>query len=161
MMNRMTGLVTCLLVFTMPAQSNDSPEALQEAFMAALRANDADGLAACYAADAVNFPVDALMAVGPESVRASWSGFFSAFKVLEAGLSQDHLETHGDTAIAWGLFSILAEPVGGGEVVEMNGRYMDVARNIDGKWLYVADHASIPLSGSNSESSGGDGADTE
>ena len=39
----------------------------------------------------------------------------------------------GDTAVAWGLFTIMAEPVAGGEAVEMQGRYMDVAKNIDGK----------------------------
>jgi len=27
----------------------------------------------------------------------------------------------------------------------MKGRYMDVARNINETWLYVADHASMPL----------------
>ena len=31
------------------------------------------------------------------------------------------------------------------EAVEMRGRYMDVAKNIDGSWLYIADHASMPL----------------
>ena len=75
----------------------------------------------------------------------SWSGFFAAFKVVDANLSETHLETHGDTAVAWGLFTIIAEPVEGGEAVEMVGRYMDVARSIDGTWLYVADHASMPL----------------
>jgi hypothetical protein len=39
----------------------------------------------------------------------------------------------------------MAEPAEGGDVVEMKGRYMDVARNMDGTWLYVADHASMPL----------------
>ena len=128
-----------------PALANESPEALQNAFMAALEANDPQGLAACYASDAVNFPVDSLIGHGPDSVAASWTGFFAAFKVVEASLSEQHLEVHDDTAVAWGVFTILAEPTEGGEVVEMTGRYMDVARNIDGNWLYVADHASMPL----------------
>jgi ketosteroid isomerase-like protein len=78
-------------------------------------------------------------------VIESWGGFFAAYKVVDAALSEEHLEIHGDTAVAWGLFTIMAEPVEGGEAVEMKGRYMDVARNIDGSWLYVADHASMPL----------------
>ena len=113
--------------------------------MAALKANDAHGLADCYASDAVNFPVDTLVGIGPESALQSWGGFFAAYKVVDASLSDKHLEIHGDTAIAWGLFTIMAEPVEGGDAVEMKGRYMDVARNIDGTWLYVADHASMPL----------------
>ncbi len=113
--------------------------------MAALKANDAQGLANCYASDAVNFPVDTLVGIGPESALQSWGGFFAAYKVVDASLSDEHLEIHGDTAIAWGLFTIMAEPVEGGDAVEMKGRYMDVARNIGGTWLYVADHASMPF----------------
>ncbi len=138
-------LLVCTLLAAQGLQAADSPKALQEAFMTALLANDAAGIAACYSSDAVNFPVDRLVGVGPQSALESWSGFFATFKVVEARLSQDHLETHGDTAVAWGLFTLKVEPVGGGEPSEMIGRYMDVSRNIDGTWLYVADHASVPL----------------
>jgi ketosteroid isomerase-like protein len=113
--------------------------------MAALKANDVQGLADCYTSNAVNFPVGTLVGSGPESVIESWSSFFAAYKVVDASLSDTHLEIHGDTAVAWGLFTIMAEPVEGGDVVEMKGRYMDVARIMDGTWLYVADHASMPL----------------
>lgn len=140
-----------LFVFTLaaccaiPANANESPQALQDTFMAALKANNPQGIADCYANDAINFPVDALVGHGPESVAASWAGFFAAFTVVDANLSRQHLEIHGDTAVAWGVFTIVAEPAEGGEAFEMVGRYMDVARNIDGSWLYVADHASMPL----------------
>lgn len=143
-MKKLLCLITGLFCFSL-SFANESPEALQEAFMEALSANDAQGLAACYTDDAVNFPVDSMMGFGPESVLDSWNGFFEAYNVLDASLSDDHLEVHGDTAIAWGLFSILAESAEGGDPIEMKGRYMDVARNIDGSWLYVADHASLPL----------------
>jgi ketosteroid isomerase-like protein len=51
----------------------------------------------------------------------------------------------GDLAAAWGLYTITAQPVGGGDPLVMQGRYLDVARNFDGRWLYIADHASVPL----------------
>jgi ketosteroid isomerase-like protein len=137
-------LLTCCICLS-PAFANESPQILQDAFVAALKANDAQGLADCYAADAVNFTVGRMIGFGPESVVENWNGFFAAYKVVDASLSEDHLEVHGDTAIAWGLFTILAEAAESGELVEMKGRYMDVSRNIDGKWLYVADHASMPL----------------
>jgi uncharacterized protein (TIGR02246 family) len=137
------------LLIILPAWSwafaNDSPEALQAAFMNALRTNDVNGLAACYTEDATNFPVGSLAGVGPDSVRTSWNGFFADFRVTSARLTNEHMEKLGDTAVAWGLFIIMAEPVGGGDPVEMQGRYMDVSRNIDGQWLYIADHASIPV----------------
>ena len=53
------------------------------------------------------------------------------------------VETHGDTGIAWGQFKLLAEPVAGGDPVEMLGRYTDVSRNVDGSWLYILDHVSM------------------
>ena len=138
-------LYAALVLAAPPAIAQDSPQALQDAFMAAVRAHDADALASLYTEDAVNFPLDRLVGTGPPSARAAWAGFFGNFRVLEAELRQQHLETHGGTAIAWGLFRILAEPRSGGEPAEFLGRYMDVARNFDGRWLYVADHASLPL----------------
>ena len=113
--------------------------------MNALRANDVDGLAACYTANATNFAVDSMIGNGPDAVRESWAGFFAGFTVLGATLSNQHMESSGDLAAAWGLFHLTVEPAEGGDPVEMHGRYMDVARNIDGSWLYVADHASMPL----------------
>ena len=144
-MKKVLCLLSCLACFSSSSFANESPQALQNAFMTALNTNDAQGLANCYSSNAVNFPVDSLVGSGPESVMESWSSFFTAYKVVDASLSNTHLEIHGDTAVAWGLFTIMAEPAEGGDALEMKGRYMDVARNIDGIWLYVADHASMPL----------------
>jgi ketosteroid isomerase-like protein len=127
------------------AHAFESPQALQDAFMAAMRANDSNGLAACYTADATNYPPDLMSGTGPESVRASWGEFFRQYRVLSAETSDGRMEISGDLAAAWGLFTLTVEPVAGGEPVVMKGRYMDVARNFDGNWLYVADHASMPL----------------
>lgn len=144
-MTKLMFLLTSLVCFSSSSSANESAEALQDSFLAALRANDVQALADCYTSDAVNFPVGSLIGTGPESVIESWGGFFAAYTVVDASLSEQHLETHGDTAVAWGLFTIMAEPTEGGDLVEMKGRYMDVARNMDGTWLYVADHASMPL----------------
>ena len=137
-----------LLIILLPAWAiglaNDSPQALQDAFVAALIANDVEGLAACYTDDATNYPVGSMAGVGPESVRESWNGFFDVYTVTDARLFDDHLEELGNTAVAWGLFSLTVVPIEGGEAIEMQGRYMDVAKNFDGNWLYVADHASVP-----------------
>ena len=144
-MKKILLVIALMAAYAAPAAANDSPEALQANFITALRANDVQGLAGCYTKDAVNFPVASLIGHGPKSVAASWTRFFAAFTVIEATLSEQHLETHGDTAIAWGIFTIRAEPAEGGEIVEMKGRYMDVARNFGGRWFYVADHASMPV----------------
>ncbi|MCH8228311.1 MAG: DUF4440 domain-containing protein [Proteobacteria bacterium] len=138
-------LLILFLAISPVADAFDSPQALQDGFMAALRANDIEGLAVCYTADATNFAIDSMSGTGPESVRASWGGFFQAFTVTAAELSDEHLEVSGDLAAAWGLFTITAVPAGGGDAVVIKGRYMDVAKNFDGNWLYIADHASVPV----------------
>lgn len=143
-MQKIVATVLFLSVSSL-ALANESPQALQDTFMAGVITNNADAIAACYTDDAVNFTLDNMVGIGPESARQSWGSFFEAFDVDKAELSETHLEVHGDTAIAWGLFMIIATPRDGGEPVEFRGRYMDVARKIDGRWLYVADHASMPL----------------
>lgn len=140
-------LLTIIMFLTISpfATAFDSPQALQDGFMAALRANDIEGLVMCYTDDATNFAIDSMSGTGPESVRASWGGFFEEFTVTSAALSDEHSEVSGNLAAAWGLFTITAEPAGGGDAVVIKGRYMDVAKNFDGSWLYVADHASVPV----------------
>jgi len=137
--------LVALLLFVSPVFANESPQALQDAFVAAMEANDAAALAACYTADAVSYPIDAMADTGSEHVLASWQSFFETYKVSHLGLSVGGREVMGDVSVAWGLFTLTAMPRAGGEEVVMKGRYTDVSKNIDGKWLYVFDHASMPL----------------
>lgn len=127
------------------AQAFDSPQALQNGFLDAMRANNADGMAACYTVDATNFGLGAMVGTGPDAVRADWNEFFKNYTLTGVELSDQHMEISGDLAVGWGLFTITATPVGGGEPVVMAGRYTDASKNIDGNWLYVVDHASMPL----------------
>ena len=143
-MKKLIAIFAFIVLFSMPALGNESPEALQDAFVKAMQANDPDGLAACYTDDAVSFAVDVMVGVGPDFVRDSWNAFFEAYTIKKATLFDTHMEKSGETAVAWGLFSMLVEPVAGGEAIEMHGRFMDVAKNVDGRWLYIADHASVP-----------------
>lgn len=138
-------LLLSIGAFSSVANAFDSPEALQEGFMAALRSENADAIADCYAPDADNFTLNSMKGVGPDSARESWGGFFEQFDVVSAELSEQAMVRSGDLAAAWGLFTVIARPAEGGELVTLVGRYMDVARPIDGRWLYIADHASMPL----------------
>jgi len=144
-MKMLLTLFATLTLFSTPVFGNDSPKALQDAFVQAMENNDADGLAACYTDDAVSYAIDVMSGVGPDFVKDSWNAFFAAYTVKDISLSETHMETFGDTAAAWGIFVMLVEPVAGGEAIEMRGRYMDVAKKMDGNWLYIADHASMPL----------------
>ena len=116
-----------------------------DAFVRAFKANDLDGVVALYAEDAVSFPADTMAAQGKEQIRQSWGGLLNNFDVQDLIVSNAHHETSGDLSAAWGNFKMILLPKEGGDQVVMEGRFTDVARKIDGKWLYVADHASLPL----------------
>lgn len=59
-------------VFSVAAQ--DSPKALQQAFVTAATSGDVDAMAALYTEDATNYPIEgALAANGQAGVRASWA----------------------------------------------------------------------------------------
>lgn len=138
-------LMSLLLAGFTPAFANESPQALQDAFTAAVLANDADAVAACYTPGATNFPISIMTETGRDSVRVSWQGFFATYTAISLSLSDKHMETIADTSMSWGLFSMTVEPLGGGDPVVMRGRYSDVSKNVDGQWLYVFDHASMPF----------------
>jgi ketosteroid isomerase-like protein len=131
------------LLLSPALQANDSPEALQESFMTALRAGDMAGIAACYTEDATSYDVGVQVLHGPEAISGSWGGFFEAYEVLAADLFDNTVETHGDTGIAWGEFALKVKPRAGGDPFRMVGRFTDVSRNVDGTWLYVLDHVSM------------------
>lgn len=138
-------LAAISLSLTANVQANDSPEALQQAFMNALLAGDAATISVLYAEDAVSYDVATQRVEGPEGVKGSWGEFFETYTVISAELFNNSVETHGDTGIAWGEFKMTVQPAGGGDPVEMVGRFSDVSRNIDGSWMYVMDHVSMPL----------------
>jgi len=117
-------------VFT-PSIANESPQALQDAFIAAVQANDADAVAACYTNEATNYGIGVMIEKGKDAVRKSWQDFFSANKVLDIALLDGHMEILGEAAVAWGLF-------------KMSVAYTDVSKKVAGQWLYVFDHASVP-----------------
>ena len=133
------------LLLSGPALAAESPQALQDQFLDSMRANDAAGIAACYAPDAVSYTVGTLVVNGPDGVKADWQKVFEDTEVTAAQLVDVHSETHGDTAVSWGEWQLTVQPRAGGEPMQMVGRFSDVARNFDGNWLYVMDHASMPL----------------
>lgn len=139
------ALLLAGLALGSPALAAESPQALQDQFTDALLANDAAGLAACYSPDAVSYPVGQMVVNGPDGVKADWATFFEDMEITTAQLVDVHMETHGDTSVAWGQWQLTAKPRSGGDPVQMEGRFSDVARNFDGNWLYVMDHASVPL----------------
>jgi len=118
---------------------------LSEEFVKRFEGNDLEGVVALYAPDAVLYPPDATEAIGTDSILKAWGGLMNAFTVQKLKITDAAHEIHGDTAVGWGKFTMILIPKGGGDTVRMEGRFTDVSKRINGKWVYVFDHASIPL----------------
>jgi ketosteroid isomerase-like protein len=120
----------------------DEGESAADCFIRNFTANDADAVTACYAADAVLWIPGQPMAKGTEQIHAAFAGYFAAFTVKEFTIEKLGGQAVGDDAATWGTFRLVAvAKSGGAETVEV-GRFLDVSRRVDGKWVYVVDHAS-------------------
>ena len=118
---------------------------LDAAWVKAAKAGDIEALVKLYAPTAVTYMPDEMRAKGTEEIRASFQKFLGASNVKEMTLTQDFETTSGNLAASSGTFSMTVEPKGGGAAQTMEGRYSSVAVRKGGKWMYVSDHASMPI----------------
>ena len=141
---RETATIFGLLAMAVPAAAGEHAARLvDQAWVKAMKANDLAAIMALYAPDAVAFFPDGDYKGAP-AIRKSWSDFLAGFTVTDA-TSEGTYQTTGDTSLGWGYWTLTAVPKGGGDAIPMRGRATVVVKKIGGKWLYVADHASMPL----------------
>ena len=136
------ALILSALGFASAALAADGAEALDQAWMKAMKAGDVAAVAACYAPDAVLWLPGAPEARGAKAIQDEYAGLLGANTVTEVSLTDGHYETHPNLSYGWGHFTMTLTPKAGGAPTTMVGRYLDVAKKVDGKWKYVADHAS-------------------
>jgi uncharacterized protein (TIGR02246 family) len=117
-------------------------KSVDAAWMKAMKANDLEGVLACYASDAVVWLPGAPEASGAKAIRAAYQGLFSANTVQDVAVTDFHYKTSGSLSAGWGHFSMTIAPKSGGAPVTMTGRYTEAAERRRGRWVYIADHAS-------------------
>ena len=140
--------ILCVLTALVSAPvfaAGPGPEAVDDAWVKAVKAGDIEAVIALYSSDAVMFPPDSMTVKGRDAIRAYWGGFLSANKVTEAAVLERGYKTSANFATGWGRFSMTFQPKAGGAPVTMEGRFTEVMVKKDGKWLYAVDHASAPL----------------
>jgi uncharacterized protein (TIGR02246 family) len=118
---------------------------LDQAWVKAAKAGDVEGLVKLYSPDAVTYMPDEMKAKGTAEIRESFKKFLGANTVREMTLAYDYSTTSGNLAVASGHFSMTVEPKAGGAAQTMEGRFTSVAARKGGKWMYVVDHASMPM----------------
>jgi uncharacterized protein (TIGR02246 family) len=139
-------LLATLLVLaeaaTLTAADLTGAEAVDTAWTKAMMAGDVNAVMACYASDAVLWFPGSAEARGEKAIRDLYTGFLSANTVTDVSIKNSHYDTVQNLSAGWANFSLTVQPKGGGAATSMHGRFIDVAKKIDGKWKYVADHAS-------------------
>jgi ketosteroid isomerase-like protein len=132
------------------AKSSDDAQirALEARFTAAFNAKDVDSIMKCYVPGESLFVFDVVVPrqyVGAAAYRKDWTDFFATFSGPVSMELQD-LAVTGDGKIAYGHS---AQHVTGkdtkGQPVEFVVRVTDVYRKINGNWLIVQEHVSVPI----------------
>lgn len=139
----MSVAAASLLAFALPALAAEpSAGSAQECWLKAFKAADADAVTKCYAPDAVLWIPGGPMAKGSQEIHDGYAGYFTDFTIKSVELTPMGSEAVGDAAVSWGTYSIIIVPKDGGEETTEVGRYTDVSKRIDGRWVYEVDHAS-------------------
>jgi uncharacterized protein (TIGR02246 family) len=124
-------------------------KALDDRFLKAFNANDVEAIVACYADDAVIYPPDTFMARGKPAIRQSWQEFLSQFRISQARISDASYLDMGTRSVGWGVVEFTMTPTAGGEPMPMKARFTSVYEKRAGRWVFVSDHASLPMSAPN------------
>jgi uncharacterized protein (TIGR02246 family) len=143
-MRKYLPVIFLILFATSTFAAENGLNAAGKAFQKAVNAGDVDGIVALYRDDAVSYPPDMMVAKGKDAIRKTWTDLFAQY-TAKLELVNGSYEEHGNVSIAWGQFTMTLTPKAGGEPMKIEGRYSDTAIKESGKWLYIVDHASVPL----------------
>jgi ketosteroid isomerase-like protein len=146
-MTRFSRALTLALLFSSMslATATAAPTGAQGGMRLGARrstANDLNAIMTLYSKDAVMWLPDAPEAKGGEAIRKSYADLLAANTVTAASFANTHYQISGDLSVGWGDFTLVLAPKAGGNPVSLSGRFSVIARNEDGKWVYVVDHAS-------------------
>jgi ketosteroid isomerase-like protein len=121
-------------------------DSLDHAFVEAYNKGDADAIMALYwnSPDATVYPPGDMVIKGHEAIRNFFVDGFSKESGATLELNSSENKVFGGAVLGQGLWT-WTMPVPGGEPVSGQGRYTDLKVVVDGKMVYVTDHASVPM----------------
>jgi ketosteroid isomerase-like protein len=127
------------------AEKLAAAEALDQRFLEAFNKGDVDALMATYwnSPKLVSFGPDGMGTTGWEAAKAASAEMIKMMPGTKLEFLTHNNDVHGDAVIGWGTWKMTLTTPGGPQVME--GRFSDVKMMRDGKWVYVMDHASVPL----------------
>lgn len=140
---QISSVLCCMSLCAGAATAADKLPSASDCFVKAFKAADADAVAACYVEDGIIWFPGGPMAQGRPAIKEGFGHYFSAMTIKDVSLTDiGHVMGDGNTRTAWGTYEIhMVDKTSGAEVVQ-RGRFTDVSKEIDGRWLYVVDHPS-------------------
>jgi uncharacterized protein (TIGR02246 family) len=144
--------VICLMLggATAPARADAEADikALQNGFIAAFRAKDLDAVMKFYAPDETLLVFDVVpprQFVGATAYRKDWQEFFDA---VDGPITVDMTDfvVQADGNLAWGhsIQHVVAK-LKDGKQVDLTTRVTDIYKKVDGRWIVVHEHVSVPV----------------
>jgi uncharacterized protein (TIGR02246 family) len=110
----------------------------------ALCQKDIEGVMSLYAPDIVSFDiVPPLRYFGADNKRRAWQEAFAAFTSFDYEVHELNVSTDGELAFVHSLNHVNAT-LASGQITDMWLRWTACFQRIDGVWLVVHDHASVP-----------------
>lgn len=121
-------------------------DALDQAFVDAFNRGDAEALSDLYwdNHETSSFPPDTLELRGFAAIKEGNAKMLAGMKRAKLELTETHQRPSGDVVVGWGKWRVTV-PGPDGKATEMIGRYTDIKIQRDGRWVYLLDHASVPL----------------
>jgi ketosteroid isomerase-like protein len=123
-------------------------KALEAKFAAAVSAKDLDGIMKVYVPDESLFVFDVApprQYAGAAAYRKDWSAFLAGYKgPIKFTLSDLVVQSAGPVGWGHSIQRVVGVDVNG-QPSDVTVRVTDVYRKIDGRWLIVQEHVSVPV----------------
>ncbi|WP_227356041.1 YybH family protein [Haladaptatus salinisoli] len=115
-----------------------------EDYTKAIRAKDIDGVMSFFAPNLVSFDLaPPLRYTGADNKRQEWQDAFDAYDSIDYEVRDLTVTVHGDVAFVHGL-NHFKGTLASGNITDTWVRWTACFQQIDGVWLVVHDHVSVP-----------------
>ena len=116
-----------------------------EDYAKAISAKDIDSAMSFFAPNLVSFDIaiKTLLYVGADNKRREWEKAFAAYSSIAYEIRDLNVTTHGELAFAHAVNHVKGT-LASGHITDLWVRWTACFRRIEGVWLIVHDHVSVP-----------------
>jgi ketosteroid isomerase-like protein len=116
-----------------------------EDYAKAISAKDIDAVMSFFAPNLVSFDIaiKTLRYVGADGKRREWQKAFAAFRSIAYDVRDLNVTMDGELAVVHAVNNVMGT-LASGEATDLWVRWTACFRRIDGIWLVVHDHVSVP-----------------